>query len=334
MNSSVRYLSFSSTRSFGVEMELSEKIGREAIAAAIRGIDPGRQVEVSYGWNMTGGMPGGASNAIWSVKTDSTCANTPGMHGYEVASPKMLSAADVSLCGDVADSLHKLGCEVNSKCGVHVHADISDMSPEQVGVMIARWIRTESILSQSLPMRRRYNQYARLMRSRHRLNQLKNWSALELYRAIEPSNLEIHHNEQKRVAINLIGYAIGRKRPGHDRKTAELRLPEGSLDREDVEGWIRLYVHFVQECIGKEMPADLSDGDLGNALDMLGLGDTGGVLILDPALYRTKVWFLRRILNYTTSPELFRDAIDHLNLLLDPIERFVQVQVPPAASAA
>jgi hypothetical protein len=331
-SSKLGYKSFNSNRAFGVELEVNERVDRNTMGELVRSADPTRQVTVT-GWNMSG-VQGGVSAEHWSVKTDSTCATVLGQHGHEVASPKLSGHDSILTVGRVADTLSRHNCEVNHRCGVHVHADISDWNRERTGIMLSYWVRTEEVLAQALPAHRRNNQYAKLMRKKHRLDYNKKWSGQELYLAMEPTDLNVHHNREKRVAVNLVGYATGLRDTNYGRKTAELRLPEGTLDRNDVENWTRLYVHFISECAGRPMSETMNSADLKTTLEILGLSGTNeDFLLLSPELHETKVWFLKRILKFTSDPLLFREVIDYLNRLYEPVEKFVEEVVTTLTQA-
>jgi hypothetical protein len=335
MSPQIKYKAFTSTRFFGVELDVNEKVDRQSMGKIIEAADPVREVVVTHGWNMTG-VENYLPAQVWNVKTDSTCANGPGTYGHEVASPKMSGSPDIRTVGNVAESLAKGGCEVNTKCGVHIHADIAQWTTEQVGVMLAHWCRAENIIAQALPPHRRNNKYAKLMRKKHRLNYDETWTGASLYTAMQPTNLDVHHNYEKRVAINLIGYTLGILSPQHSRRTAEFRLPEGTLVREDVENWVRLYIHFIEECATRTM-CHMKHANLQESLGILGLaGMNGEFLILSPELHETKVWFLKRILSYTNNPALFQEAIEHLNLISEPLEKYIEIPAedPPAPIAA
>lgn len=316
---------FNSTRCFGVELEVDESVSRRKMGEIVSAADPYRGVTVSDMWTMSGGG-GAAPSSKWSVKTDSTCGTLPGAHGHEVASYKACGGEDIKTVGRVAEALRDGGCRVNEKCGVHVHGDVGSWTTEQVGVMLGRWCRVEGLIAQALPPHRRKNRFARLMTERHAIDYGRPWTGASLYAAMEPQHLDIHHNQDKRVAINLIGYATGRRvNKGYSRKTAEFRLAEGTLDRYDVENWTRLYLHFLDECAGKPMPK-LQPAGLDKTLTILGLlGADGQYVLLSPELQETKVWFLRRLLKYTGHPDLFGEVVDRLNRMVDPVERYVGV---------
>lgn len=324
MSPSVRYKEFVFRRPFGVELEVNEQVDRNSMGEIVQRMDPNREVVVTHGWAQTGGEEYGPTADVWNVKTDSTCATlfVPGHYGHEVASPKLSSAKDIVTLGKVTAALKDAGCKVNKRCGVHVHADISDFTKEQVGVLLARWCKVEGIIGQALPRHRRENQYAMMMRKKHKCvdgNQV--YSGESLYNAMEPTSLETHHNLEKRVAINLIGYALGIRKPNYKRKTAELRLPESNLNREDVENWTRFYVQFVNESATKPM-GDLKPVGLREALVIMGLAGGDEFLLLDEHLFATKIWFLKRLLKYATDKHVFAEAVNVLNSILDPLERY------------
>ncbi len=319
----IEYKSFDSTRYFGVEMETTEKVPRDVMGAIIRKVDPSRETIVS-GWTLTG-AGGGVPETCWSVKTDSTCASFPGNHGHEIASFKASGSSDLQLIGDVAEAVQKSGVKVNMKCGVHVHADIGDWSRSQVGVMLANWCKAEEVISHILPPHRRNNPYAKLLCQKHRLICDVPWKAESLYAKIAPANLEVHNNRDKRVAINLLGYATGLVAHSYSRKTAELRLPEGTLDRYDIENWARFYVHFIDQCLNRSMPPDIRPVGLDDALVILGLQGTDQYYLLSSALYQTKRWFLERLIKFSTSATLFREAVAKINNMVEPNEKYIEI---------
>ncbi len=324
MFANVTYEKFVPSNAFGVELEVDEKILRPVISELIMTVDPGRHVATTNGWNITGVAHGIPSNC-WNVKTDSTCGSSPGKYGNEVASPKLFTKLDIGIVGNVANVMKNVECQVNNHCGVHIHADLTGWTPTHVGIMLAHWCKIEPIIGQMLPPHRRNNQYAKMMRKKHAIKDESEFTSEGLYAKMEPKNLGIHQNHDKRVAINLIGYATGLKIPEHGRKTAELRLPEGTLERDDVENWIRFYLHFIMKSRDKPM-CNLRTASLTEFMKIMGLEKQNGFCFLDPDLHKLKVWILKRILRYTNDSLLFHETIDRINMIQEPLEKYIPVE--------
>ena len=81
-----------------------------------------------------------------------------------------------------------------------------------------------------------------------------------------------------------------------DRKTIELRLPEGTLESEDVASWVKIMVMFVDNMVSAYMPENLSPiKDLKEFFQIIGLEQKDCFVILSEGLYKTKLWICRRI---------------------------------------
>lgn len=117
-------------RGFGIEMELSPVISREAIAALLRNAlqASGRTREV----RIEGYGHAGASNHAWIVKTDASAGRTPSELGYELASPVLRGWDGIDevrvVCEAMTKEAERLGVELTTKrCGVHVHVSADDL---------------------------------------------------------------------------------------------------------------------------------------------------------------------------------------------------------------
>lgn len=290
----VQYRCFDSKRFFGVELEVSNTKTQEVISNIIK-------KETSRGVSVTGyGQT--FRNSYWHIKTDSTCG--PLGHGkdkgFEVASYIASGACEIEDIGTIAQALATGGIEVNNNCGMHVHVNIADFSPTEAGVLLGRWIKIEPWIRQAVPKHRKNNKYAKfLFKARaHRFNPLQSYDPLDFWNLIKPTDFSVYENRQKRVALNMINYAATKTDPWA-RATAEFRFPEGTLSKQDVCNWVRLFILFVESSQKASMPPNLLPAkNLDEVMEILGLTSTKSFYILDQDLYDLKIWFLNRLIQF------------------------------------
>ena len=142
------------TRKFGVELEVSPFIHKSAIGLLLEDFElffgTGRAVRVTSelkGWAMTD------NNSYWHVKYDSTCGpkGKPHDYGWEIASFIGRSEQDLEIISNAAKWLADSGVQTNNNCGYHIHIDVSDFTPEGIGLLLANWLKIEySVLSSVL----------------------------------------------------------------------------------------------------------------------------------------------------------------------------------------
>lgn len=296
----ISYKTLKFSRRFGVEIEINKNVPKKSIIEAIK----------SYSNHQVHSMCIGKSvnNKQWHVKFDITC----GRHqndlngGWEVASFVGHTAQDILHMGEIATVLKDLGAKVNRQCGLHIHAEVFDLQPYQVGILIAQWIKMEHILKCAIP-RNRNLEHCELMS-----NVLKNnfgerfrgmaYTGDEIYEFFLPQ----HDGEDEDYdpfsyryrAINVINYYMARKDKRRKRRTIELRLPESSLEADDVVGWTRLYLNFLEQGNTAVMPDNLHACDLRTALGYLGLYHEDSTFYLfGPSLNKTRIWFLNKLIN-------------------------------------
>lgn len=308
------YRRFRSKRKFGVEWELEKTISQQQIANIIKTIDTCREVRVT-GWDQT------VNNSYWHVKYDSTC----GVKGYkkdeggwEIASYVASGHKDVATMGKVAKALKKGGATVNQNCGIHVHVDLSDFTQPEAAVLVARWMMIESILPHCFPRHRVNNKYCRFL-SNGRRQCMKThrqfpYTAANFWLIVRPTNLGIHENRQKKVALNLVNYAAalayeanyGVGHVGNCRKTAEFRMAEGSFSSDDVSNWVRIFVNFVESSKDAQMPDFILPQGFPNRINLLlsyfgVIPENDDFFILSKGLFNAKKWLLRRFVRFGTA---------------------------------
>ena len=290
------------TRKFGIELEVSPNIHKTNIGLLVEDYEmfygTARSVKVtsdSNGWATTD------ANAYWHIKRDSTCGPKGKGHdyGWEIASFIGKTASDLEIISGCADWLAENGVQTNNNCGYHIHVDISDFSPERVGLLLARWLKIEYCVLSACADRRINNPYCNFLNLR-RLSQNANYnpeSLAEFWDHMAPINLSTHDNMDKRYTVNMIGYRIGQLRPAYTRKTIEFRFPECLLSSAHVVNWVRFLLCFVDDCFhATSAPVDLRPAEtILETFQFSGLQNIEDFYLLDQQLYNTKLWFLKKI---------------------------------------
>jgi len=308
----IAYKNFTSNRKFGVEYEVTANCTKKDLGALLQKFEseqgttrPIKVEEDVKGWAET------HSNDYWHVKYDSTCGPL-GKHkdfGWELASYIGSGDADIITISKMAAFLAKSRVETNENCGLHIHADTSDFTREEMGVLLSHWLNLEPILLHSCPSRRKNNKYCKPLSKKFKSILTKNPTPEKLWYTIKPTNYSPHENPQKKVTLNVLGFAMGLDSEYYPRKTIELRLPEGVLDQEYICNWIRLYLNFIEVCKTRTM-ADISTPckTLEDALWTLGLEGRESLLLLSPELLEAKIWFLGRLIIHSVNQIKLRQA--------------------------
>lgn len=301
-----KYKAFMSKRRFGVEFELSNDLDISSLYSTVVKASPDREVYQHDSWAQTAD-----GNEYWHIKRDSTCGpdgktKQIEKYGYEVASYVGRGVKDILHIGKVATALKKSGAVINKHCGIHVHANAKNLTPDQIGVIMAYWVKIERTMFQSCPPSRRRNKYCRSLRRRVPVK--SKLTPIQFWEKIRPNNLQTHENNDKKVSINTVGYAGAQQGAYGVKNTIELRMPEASLERMDVINWVRLYLHFIESTKTAKMPLSRQVAGVKDTLQILGLEGVQNFFILSRGLYETKVWFLNRIIRYSTMDKLVNEA--------------------------
>lgn len=289
-------------RKFGVEFEVSNTLSKRKLAgilmrfAKCRGnsrsvvTTPGKK-----GWAET------RENDYWHVKYDSTCGPL-GKHndfGWEIASYIGKSTEDVENISEAASWLQQHKVETNLNCGLHIHVEVRDFFPEQMGCLVARWVKIEPYLFLLCQPQRYGNPYCRSLRNKliygdinYCRNRLDNF-----WHKMAPTCFETHDNDDKKYTLNTLGYAKALQNAFYDRATVELRLPECLLDYMHVKNWIVLMLNFVQSCMDNSVvPENLHPvNSIRDFFTLLGLQSSSDFWILDSNILNAKIWILEKL---------------------------------------
>ena len=295
----VKYQKYDIARKFGVEMEFGSEVKKRKVKSLISEVSNADVFVTKYGLS--------SNNDYWHVKDDATCGSKGryGPKGVEVASFIGSGLADLSHISYVAGKLFDSGCKVNDNCGLHIHADVSDLNVDQVSCLIAYWIKIEAVLSMALPLRRHNGEYCKfvfdpinnMVVKNRLLTRTSSYDSEYMWAAVIPKNVNYFDNADRRYNLNLVNYVRSVQNGSSYRKTLELRWPEGSLSPLDIRCWVKLFLSFIETCKNKPMPKDLSCFDLVNTLNCIGFSKSKTRLVIySEALFELKNWFLNRML--------------------------------------
>lgn len=296
----VSYISFRSKRNFGIELEYNQKISAKEIAKAISIVDPVRQVLQSTNYEQDYG------NTYWHVKFDRSCGDVYNQGGWEVASYKANGYKDLQSIGNVVSQLKKLGVVINAECGFHIHAECVDIKQQMMASLVANWLKIENVILESLPKHRRNNKYALPLTKRFNVPASTTWE--NLWNIVRPQRFD-HPN--RRVSLNLCNYAQNIP----ERKTIELRLPEGTAESSDVKNWVRLFINFIDANKRASFPKLIEPVNLYETMKIIGLHNEDPFFILSRGMRETKMWFARRIIANSSKRALCEEAKMFLNAM-------------------
>ena len=255
-------------RRFGVELEFNTRNdqSRESFKRLIERV-PGQRAEVRN-WERTN------DNTVWVCKTDSSC-------GLEINTPVMCGPVELKNLGLVVAEFQRAGSAFDTKCGLHVHVDVSDMTMEQIHVLIKYWAKIEHVVMNAHPEHRRKNGYCRPineMFSDWRENRY--YTGDQIFRAIR----------QNRGALNVQHLDT--------RRTIEFRMGDMCTDPEDIKNRVRFLVWFVEIAKNTPAPRNLNWFTPKQTMRFLGLLDVkveGVEKQLSRAMESMRDWILRRL---------------------------------------
>ena len=154
----------------------------------------------------------------------------------------------------------------------------------------------------------------------------------QFWSLICPKNLSYFNNDDRRFNLNLVNLVRAIRDDSPNRRTIELRWPEGTLDSRDIRCWVRLFLSFIEKCKDKNMPKDLSSLSLLNALRILGLHhENSNFMIYSENVNETKTWFLERIIQHCEatqthhgedSKKILSQTKNILNMMWSPIRNY------------
>lgn len=285
-------LALNTTRRFGVEIEINSFDMRDRPL----GFEDGKLPEgIHYVGNLVQKITqdrvlihkwgNDHDNDIWIIKPDGSC-------GMEVCTPVFKGWNGIMRTCRVIDGFSKdPKITADNRCSLHVHLDVSDLSEMQLASVISWWIKCEPVFLDSVPSRRKKNQYCQI------LGQMDMFDDVE-EGLLPPESLCKRIGHCKYYTLNTFHYQ------NKKRKTIEFRIMDNEccLDPWMAKNWVRLILHFVEQSVARGMPINYEPGNHWSGycwLDPLDvfefLGFSGGQYHLSPGLNQVRSWFISRL---------------------------------------
>lgn len=166
-------------------------------------------------------------NTTWIVKIDNSC-------GMEISPPILKGGIGLKTVYDLVCFLKQdPNITSNTNCAFHVHVNINDLNKEQIGSVVAHWIKCEPVILDSMPFNRQMNRYCQMIGMLDFLKSDFNMSASSLIKLI---------GEYKYYSLNAYHYY------NMKRRTLEFRTMghQACIDPNLAIDWIRFVLHFVE----------------------------------------------------------------------------------------
>lgn len=295
-NKKIKYKSFCFERKFGIEIELSNNLSKKRIKSIIN--------EVSHRDVLVTRYANSYDNKIWHVKTDGSCGpkGDYGPNGVEIATFVCNSMSDLNHVLKIVKEIKRNGGLVNDFCGLHIHADASDLNLNSLGRIIIHWLTIEPILMFALPTKRWGNKFCQSLAP---INfpklvqyQYQHYGYSGVANAYQPIPNDLY---ARRKTLNLTNFYRALRLKTDVRKTLELRWPEGTLNINDIQGWVVFFLNFIESTKDKDFSySNTIDKNkhisLTEFFEILNLGHKDEFFIFDKTIHKNKLWLLNRFI--------------------------------------
>ena len=217
------------------------------------------------------------NNDRWIVKPDSSC-------GMEISSPILKGKLGLSWIVKVVDAIkNDSNIKVDDNCSLHIHVNISDLSTEQIGSVIANWMKCEPVFMDAMKPKRKSNKYCQFIGQ-------SSW--LTSYEKINPTYLIKAIGDYKYYSLSTYHYVK------KNRDTLEFRImcDEACKDPFTLKNWIKLILHFVDVTSNLPFPSNFLSDNVYESFRWLNPKEVFELLNFDKnisfGLKQVKDWFL------------------------------------------
>lgn len=223
------------------------------------------------------------NNSCWIVKPDSSC-------GIEICSPVIKGKKGLKSVGEVIKSLSEdKKIKADSRCSLHVHFDVSKFSLYEINSIISWWIKCELIFMDAMPLKRKINQYCRLIALTDVITDVAEFVPVE--------ELIKRLGTSKYYSFNTFHF-YNQRRP-----TIEFRIMDNlsCLDAVSAVNWVAFLMHFIDCSVKQGVPQPYQEKNAFSGYCWLDPNDLFKFLKLDcnnicDDLFRIKKWFILRLI--------------------------------------
>lgn len=239
-----RQAEFNTQRTFGVEIEFLSTVERSLVARKLREAGVPAFEE---GYNHE-------NKNYWKIIRDGSCGN-------EAVSPILKGYEGLEQIKTVCKVMNQLHCQVNIKCGLHVHHGVGDYNIKHFKNLYIAYSKYENLLDSLMPNSRRKdtNTYCKSMLKNRPYNyiaeDISKCKTLDDIRNLYPSR---YHK------LNVQSYV--------KYGTIEFRQHSGTVEAEKIVNWVIFTQTMVERCKRNVQPAEEREYDhLGCLYNMLGI---------------------------------------------------------------
>ena len=155
----------------------------------------------------------------WGAKNDCSIS------GKEFVSDILSGNDGLAEVARLCNFADRNGWDVDSRCGLHVHFDVSKESDENLKRIAGAYLATYSVWKEFVDSRRLNNIYCEASNST--FNEIEGWGAFSDFARCQP----------RYEWVNFAAYS--------KHKTFEIRLHHGSLDAQEICNWVRAHTVFA-----------------------------------------------------------------------------------------
>lgn len=238
-----------SERQFGVEIELGLK---ERFLPGISFVSPITKASFPNSWYANRAFiyekfeKAGLKNlcfnyelertAAWNIKADSSVA-VAGCYNYEVNSPILKGADGIKELKTAVKILKDNGGTTNTTCGIHVHVDVRDLKPLEVGAVFVRYQTFQEKINKVLTEDRVTGIGREIAKPYNVLLDRRDWD-FEREFIIENSNTDRAYSYGLPGKSYVLAYR-------NEHGTIEFRQHGGCVDPNRIAHWVRFCTNFV-----------------------------------------------------------------------------------------
>lgn len=224
------------------------------------------------GWHRTD------NNNVWIVKPDRSC-------GIEVCTPVLKGWYGLKHLLHVIKAFGQDPIvSSDHRCSFHVHVNTADLNEDQIGSVLAYWIKCEHLVYDAFPTRRKISRWCQFLGMTDMFDSSESYSADDLIDAV---------SRAKYYSVNVYHYARNR------RDTIEYRIAENDfcLDPFEAKQYIRFLLHFTEVAATYPIPKTLCWLTPRQIADFL-MFDAAHSDRLSPGLTHVKKWFWGRVSHF------------------------------------
>lgn len=217
-NTNTTRTAFTSTRNFGVEIELTG-LTTERAAAVLR----------AGGITATAEPTNHTTRSYWKVVRDGSVSN-----GCEVVSPILSGVDGLAQVRKVAALLAAAGATADRSCGLHVHVDGAGLSGKEIIHVAKRYAAHEAQIDRVMPASRRASRNSYCMGMDGLVSLLDTYDAQPTVDA-----RSLCQRFGRYYKVNLSAFVV--------HGTLEFRQHSGTVNGDKIANWIMFCVTFVED---------------------------------------------------------------------------------------